>query len=132
MTALFLGRIKDANFDKLQCARVQNEQRLGEQVMHAEGGIDVAFQAGAAAFDRLAASHRLLKRREGREPGGPSAADVARLAAGLGPDLGARATEALLTRRVATRAELERLTADLARLEREAVDRGDRAAKLGV
>jgi len=88
--------------------------------------------ARAAAFDRMAASHRLPKRREGREPGGPSAADVARLAAGLGPDLGARATEALLARRVATRADLERLAADLARLEREAVDRGDRAAKLGV
>lgn len=92
----------------------------------------LAPAARAAAFDRLAASHKLEKRREGREPGGPSATDVARLAAALGPDLGGRATEALLARRIATRSDLERLAADLARLESEAVDRGDRAAKLGV
>lgn len=96
----------------------------------------LAPAARAAACDRLAATLRLPRRREGGEAGGPSPADVARIAAALGPDLGPRAIEALRERRVATRADLERLARDLRSLElearqRTAQDHGDRPAELG-
>ncbi|MCY2960246.1 MAG: hypothetical protein NTY35_08770 [Planctomycetota bacterium] len=118
------------SFSPLLRARAQ--ARLFER---AERVSLLAPAARGAAFDRLAARHEVGKRREGREAGGPTASDVSRLASALalrgGPELGARATDLLQTRRIATRADLERLARDLARLELDAQKSGDRGSKLG-
>jgi hypothetical protein len=75
----------------------------------------------AAAFDRLSARLKLRTRRETADPSAKlSDADVERMTRALGPEAGARARELLVTRRVATRADLERLARDLHTLEVDA------------
>ncbi len=78
----------------------------------------------AATFDRLSARLKLRSRREVADPSAKlSDADVERVTRALGPEAGARARDLLVTRRIATRADLERLARDLRALE---VDKGVR------
>ncbi len=118
--------------------RARAQARLFERA----GRVDLLVPAArAAVFARLAARLRLGKRHEGRESGGPTEADVTRLADALGvaggPDLAARARDALHRRRVSNRADFEQLARDLARIEEDvraadAEGRGDRGPELGV
>ncbi len=116
------------SFSPVRRARAQ--ARLFERAGHSSL---LAHAARAAVFDRVAARWKLGSNRAARgvkrEPAaivGPSESDVRRLAAVLerasGTELGARAVEVLHTRRVANRADLERLTTDLARLEADVRD----------
>jgi len=87
--------------------------------------------ARAAGFDALARILRFSKRRPARDGAGPGRPEIDRLAAAIGGEPGARATELLATRPIVTRADIERLALDLARLEADVRRRGDPRADRG-